>query len=194
METIDTQNLKILKMHEYIAKCRAQLSETDDAELAKRNRQYWSASTNRQKYLEKLSELKEKTQKALNKSKKTKSVIFIAAIFTVLAIQYFNLVEKNTQIILGFAFAALLVIKEFAIELEANKNALKQDGWRQQVDFYLHEMKCCGGGYVEYENEYLKSQNSNDVDSKKVIRELFLLSVEIAILHGLKSKMQDVEF
>jgi hypothetical protein len=194
METINTQNLKISKMHEYIAKCRSELSETDDAELAKRIRQYWSASTNRLKYSEKLSELEEETQKVLKKSKKTNNVIFIAAIMAGLAIQYFNLMERSNQIILGFAFAAYLVIKEFANELEANKNALKQDSWKQQVDFYKHEMNCCGGGNVEYEDEYLKSKNSNDVDSKKAIRELFVLSVEVAILNGLKSKIQFVEF
>ncbi len=181
-------------MREYIAKCRSELSETDDAEFAKRIRQYWSASTNRLKYLEKLSELEEETQKVLKKSKKTNNVIFIAAILAGLAIQYFNLMERSNQIILGFAFAAYLVIKEFTNELEANKNTLKQDSWKQQVDFYKHEMNCSGGGNVEYEDEYLKSQNSNDVDSKKAIRELFFSSVEVAILNGLKSKIQFVEF
>ena len=48
---------------------------------------------------------------------KTNNVIFIAAILAGLAIQYFNLMERSNQIILGFAFAAYLVIKEFANDI-----------------------------------------------------------------------------
>jgi hypothetical protein len=65
METIDTNTQKITKMHEYIGKCRVVLSATEEAEVAKRLRQYWSASTNKQNYLEKLKELEEETQESL---------------------------------------------------------------------------------------------------------------------------------
>ena len=46
----------------------------------------------------------------------------------------------------------------------------------------------------EYENEYHKAQNNDDTESEEKLYELYLLSVEIAMLHGLKSKMQFNKF
>jgi hypothetical protein len=55
-------------------------------------------------------------------------------------------------------------------------------------------MSCSGGAYVNYENEYLIAKSSDDNESKKTLHELYLLSVEIAILHGLKTTLQSVDF
>lgn len=194
MESIEINDAKVTKMHEYIGKCRAVLSATEEAEIAKRLRQYWSASTNRQNYLEKLSELEEETQKSLKAKAKINGLVFIAAMLAGIAIHYLELLDRSNQTILGIGFAAYVVIKEIAAQLDANNYAIRRESLKQQVDFYKHEMSCSGGGYVEYEDEYLKSQNNNDMDSKKIIKELYFCSVEIAILHGLKSKVQFVKF
>jgi hypothetical protein len=194
METIDTNAEKITKMHEYIGKCRAVLSATEDAEVAKRLRQYWSASNNRQIYLEKIRELEEEAQKTAKARARNNGLTFIVAILAGFAIHYLELIDRSNQTIFFIGLAVYVVIKELATQLDANNYTLRREGWKQQVDFYKHEMSCSGGGYVEYEDKYLESQNSDDVESKKVIRELFFSSVEIAILHGLKSKVQSVKF
>ena len=194
METIDTNTQKITKMHEYIGKCRAVLSATEDAEVAKRLRQYWSASNNRQIYLEKIRELEEEAQKTAKARARNNGLTFIVAILAGFAIHYLELIDRSNQTIFFIGLAVYVVIKEIASQLDANNYANRRESWKQQVDFYKHEMSCSGGGYVEYEEEYFKSQNNNDVDSKKVTRELFFSSVEIAILHGLKSKTQIVKF
>jgi hypothetical protein len=194
MDAIDAQESKVTKMRAYIANCRTVLSATEDAEFAKRLRQYWSASTKKQDYFEKLEELEEETRKVLKARAKANNVFFVVAILVVLAIHYLNLVDNSNKIILGVGLAAYFVIKELAHELEANKNAIKTEGWKAQVNFYTHEMSCSGGGYVAYEDEYLKAQNDDDIEPKKALRELYLLSVEIAILQGLKSTLQRVDF
>ena len=194
MESIEINDAKVTKMHEYIGKCRAELSATEEAEVAKRLRQYCSASNNRQIYLEKIRELEEEAQKTAKARARNNGLTFIVAILAGFAIHYLELIDRSNQTIFFIGLAVYVVIKELATQLDANNYTLRREGWKQQVDFYQHEMSCSGGGYVEYEDEYLKSQNSNDVDSKKVIRELFFSSVEIAILHGLKSKVQSVKF
>lgn len=194
MEAIDTNAAKVTKMHEYINKCRAELSGIEDAEFAKRGRQYWSASNNKQIYLEKIRELEEEEQKKAKTRARNNGLTFIVAILAGFTFQYLEMIDRSTQIILSIVFAAYVVIKEIAIALDTNNYAIKREGWLQQVDFYKHEMSCSGGGYVEYEDEYLNNQNSNDVDSKKIINKLYFASVDIAILHGLKSKVQSVKF
>lgn len=194
MDAIDTPAVKVTKMHEYIAKCRAELSATEDAEFAKRIRQYWSASSNRQILLEKLRELEEETQTSLKVRARTNGLIFILAMLAGITIHYLNLIDKSNQTILGIGIAAYVVIKEIAAQLDANNYAIRRERWKQQVDYYKHEMSCSGGGSVEYEDEYFKAQNNDDIESKKVLRNLYFASVEVAILHGLKSKLQFVNF
>ena len=149
MESIDANEVKVTKMHEYIGKCRAVLSATEEAEVAKRLRQYWSASTNKQNYLEKLKELEEETQESLKAKAKINGLVFIAAMLAGIAIHYLELLDKSNQTILGIGFAAFIVIKEIATQLDANNYANRRESWKQQVDFYKHEMSCSGGGYVE---------------------------------------------
>lgn len=194
MDAIESQEAKVTKMRDYIANCKAVLSSTEDAEFAKRLRQYWSASTKRQSYLEKIRESQEETQKVLKARAKTNNIFFFVAILVALAIHYLNLVDDSNQIILGVGLAAYLVVKEFAKQLEAINSSIKTESWNAQVDFYKHEISCTGAGYVEYENEYLKAQKEDDAELTKVLRELYLLSVEIAILQGMKSTLQFVEF
>jgi hypothetical protein len=194
MDAIDTHEAKVTKMHEYISKCRGELSAIEDAEFAKRIRQYWSSSNNHKTLLEKIRVLDEETQKGLKVRDKINGIIFIVAILAAIAIQQWELIEKNNQNILGVAFIAYLIISEFAYKLETNNNNTKRESWKAQVDFYKHEMNCSGGGNVNYENEYLKAQNNDDIESEEKIHKLYLLSVEIAILHGLKSKIQFVDF
>lgn len=194
MEAIDTNEAKVTKMHEYIDKCRAELSPTEDAEFAKRGRQFWSASNNKKIYLEKIRALEEEAQKTAKARARNNGLTFIAAILIGFTFHYLELIDRSNQTILFIGLAAYVVIKELATQLDAHNYAIKRDGWQQQVDFYKHEMSCSGGGYVEYEDEFLKSQNSDDMDSKKIIRKLYFASVDIAILHGLKSKIQSVRF
>lgn len=194
MDAIDAQDAKVTKMRDYIANCKAVLSSTDDAEFARRLRQYWSASTKRQSYLEKIRESQEQTQKVLKARAKANNIFFFVAILVALAIHYLNLVDDSNKIILGVALAAYVAVKEFAQQLEAINSSIKTESWNAQVDFYTHEMSCTGAGYVEYENEYLKAQQEGDVELKKVFRELYFLSVEITILQGMKSTLQFVEF
>jgi hypothetical protein len=194
MDAIDTQTTKVTQMREYIKKCRAELSATEVAELANRLRQYWSASSNKQNYLEKISELEKETQKVLKARKKANNIFFVVGILVALAIHYLNLVDDGNKIIFGFGVFAFIVIKEFSYQLEANNNSTRQEIWNQQVIFFTHEMSCSGGAYVNYENEYLIAKSSDDNESKKTLHELYRLSVEIAILHGLKTTLQSVDF
>jgi hypothetical protein len=194
MDAIDTQEAKITKMHEYISKCRAALTASEDAEFAKRMRQYWSAAKNCESLMGKTRDLDEETQRVLKARAKTNNIIFIVALLASLAIQYFEFVERSTQIILVVAFIAYLIIKEIAYQLETNKNEARLEGWKAQVDFYKHEMNCSGGGSVEYENEYMKAKKNEDIKSEEIFYKLYLLSVEIAILQGLKSERQFVNF
>ena len=76
----------------------------------------------------------------------------------------------------------------------ADNNTARRESWKAQVDFYEHEMICSGGGNVKYKNEYLKAQINDDIESEEKVRKLYFLSVENAILHGLKSTMQFVKF
>jgi hypothetical protein len=194
MDAVDTQEAKVTKMHEYISKCRGELSAIEDAEFAKRIRQYWSSSNNHKTLLEKIRVLDEETQKGLKVRDKINGIIFIVAILAAIAIQQWELIEKNNQNILGVAFIAYLIISEFAYKLETNNNTARRESWKAQLDFYKHEMICSGGGNVEYENEYKKAQKNDDIDAEEKLHKLYLLSVEIAILHGLKSKLQFVNF
>jgi hypothetical protein len=194
MDAIDTQEAKITKMKEYISKYRDELTSSEDAEFAKRMRQYWSASKNCELLMEKTRDLDQETQRVLKVRAKTNNIIFIVALFISLAIQYFEFIERSTQIILGVAFIAYLIIKEIAYQLETNNNTARIENWKAQVDFYKHEMNCSGGASAEYENEYLKAKKSEDIESEEIIYKLYLLSVEIAILQGLKSKRQFINF
>ena len=85
MDAIDTQTTKVTQMREYIKKCRAELSATEVAELANRLRQYWSASSNKQNYLEKISELEKETQKVLKARTKANNIFFVVGILVALA-------------------------------------------------------------------------------------------------------------
>jgi hypothetical protein len=194
METIDTNEAKVTKMKEYISKCRAELSATEDMEFAKHMRQYWSASKNSELLKEKIKVLDEETQRILRTKNKTDGIIFVVAVLVALVIQYWELIEKSNQHLLAGAFIAYLIVKEFAYMLETNHNTVRRENWKAQVDYYRHEMNCSGGGNVEYENEYHKAQNNDDTESEEKLYELYLLSVEIAMLHGLKSKMQFNKF
>ena len=194
METIDTNEAKVTKMKEYISKCRAELSATEDTEFAKRMRQYWSASKNSQMLKEKIKVLDEETQKILKTKNKTDGIIFVVAVLLALVIQYWELIEKSNQHMLAGAFIAWLIFREFAYMLETNHNTVRRESWKAQVDYYTHEINCAGGGNVEYENEYHKAQNNDDIEPEEKLYKLYLLSVEIEILHGLKSGIKFVKF
>lgn len=195
MDAIDAQEIKLTKMHSYIANCRAGLSATEHTELAKRLRQYWSASTNQQNYLEKIKWSEQETQRVLKSRAKSNNIFFVAAILIIVAMHYLNFIDDDNKIMLGVGLAAYFVVKEFAYQLEANNNAIKIESWKVQVDFYTHEMSCCGGQYVEYREEYFGPRiDDEDIELKKNLRMLYLLSAEIAILHGLKSTVQSVDF
>jgi hypothetical protein len=194
MDAIDTYVAKITKMHEYISKCRAELSATEDAEFAKRMRQFWSSSNNSKTLLEKIRVFDEETPKVLKAKNKMNLILFIVALLVAFANQYFEFIERSNQIILGIAFFAYIIIDGLTDKLETNNNTARRESWKAQVDFYKHEMICSGGGNVEYENEYIKAQKNDDIESEEIFHKLYLLSVEIAILHGLKSKLQFVKF
>jgi hypothetical protein len=194
MNAIDTPAAKVTKMHEYIAKCRAELSATEDAEFAKRIRQYWSASSNRQILLEKIRELEEETRKSLKARARTNGLIFILAMLAVIAINYLNLIDASNQTMLGIGIAAYVIIIEIAKQLDANNYTIRRESWKRQVDYYMHEMSCSGGGRVEYEDKYFGAKNSDDIEPNKDLPNLYFASVEVAILHGLKSKIQFVNF
>jgi hypothetical protein len=194
MDAIDAQEEKVTKMRAYIANCKAVLSSTEDAEFARRLRQYWSASSKRQSYLEKIRESQEQAQKVLKARAKANNIFFIVAVLVALAIHYLNLVDDSNKIILGVGLAAYVVVKELAQQLEAINSSIKTESWNAQVDFYTHEMSCTGAGYVKYENEYLRAQKEDSAERTKGFRELYLLNVEIAILQGMKSTLQFVEF
>ena len=193
METIDANEAKVTKMKEYISKCRAELSAPEDAEFAKRLRQYWSASTNSETLLKKIRLLDEETPKALKAKNKMNWVLFIAAILVGFANQYLELFEKGNQLFL-FVIFTYIIIDVVIDKLVANNNTTRRESWKAQVDFYEHEMICAGGGNVEYKNDYLKAQINDDIESEEKVRKLYFYSVEIAILHGLKSTMQFVKF
>jgi hypothetical protein len=193
METIDTNEAKVTKMKEYISKCRAELSATEDMEFAKRMRQYWSASTNSETLLKKIRVLDEEAPKALKAKNKMNWVLFIAALLVGFANQYLELFEKGNQLFL-FVIFTYISIDVVIDKLVADNNTAKRESWKAQVDFYEHEMICSGGGNVEYKNEYLKAQINDDIESEEKVRKLYFLSVEISILHGLKSGIQFVKF
>ena len=194
MDAIDDQEAKVTKMRAYIANCKAVLSATEDAEFAKRIRQYWSAANKKQNYLEKIRESEEETRKVLKAREKTNSVFFVVVILLALAIHYLNLIDDSNKIIIGVGLVAYIVVKELVHQLEANNSAIRTESWKAQVNFYTHEVSCSGGGYIKYEDEYLKAKIDEDIEHKKFLRELYLLSVEITILQGLKSTLQHVDF
>jgi hypothetical protein len=180
-------------MKEYISKCRAELSATEDMEFAKRMRQYWSASTNSETLLKKIRVLDEEAPKALKAKNKMNWVLFIAALLVGFANQYLEFFEKGNQLLLFVVFTYFIIDVVIDKSVE-NNNTTRRENWKAQVDFYEHEMVCSGGGNVEYKNDYLKAQINDDIESEEKVRKLYFLSVEIAILHGLKSTMQFVKF
>jgi hypothetical protein len=193
MENIDTKEAKVTKMKEYISKCRAELSATEDMEFAKRMRQYWSASTKSETLLKKIRVLDEEAPKALKAKNKMNWVLFIAALLVGFANQYLEFFEKGNQLLLFVVFTYFIIDVVIDKSVE-NNNTTRRENWKAQVDFYEHEMVCSGGGNVEYKNDYLKAQINDDIESEEKVRKLYFLSVEIAILHGLKSTMQFVKF
>ena len=65
MEAIEDNLAKLQKLRNYIEKCKSELSSIEEAEFAKRMRQFWSAKEKRKKYLDKLTELEEEHQKII---------------------------------------------------------------------------------------------------------------------------------
>jgi hypothetical protein len=194
MESIEIEAAKVPKMHEYIEKCMQELSATEVSEFAKQRRQYYSASQIRQSYLTKLKELEEATQQELKTKEKNNVIFFIVVLITGLASSYLNWLDASEKAVLGVGFAAYFVVTHIASHLDAHNYANKRDGYQKQVEYYKHEMSCAGGGYVEYEDEFYSKQHDDDKELRKVIRNLYFASVEIAILHGLKTTVPTVRF
>jgi hypothetical protein len=187
METIETKVAKVSKMHEYIEKRMAELNSIEVAEFAKRRRQYYSASSKRKAYLDKLKEQFEESQKTAKANAKNNGLTFIFAILVSFVIHYFELLDRNNQIIVFIGLAAYAVIKEISSHLDLNNYVINRARYNEQVDYYTHEMSCSGGGYVNYEDEYYKSSNEDDDELQEVVRNLYFASVDIAILNGMKA-------
>lgn len=187
METIESKVAKVSKMHEYIEKRMAELDSIEVAEFAQRRRQYYSASSKRKAYLDKLKELFEESQKTEKAKAKSNGATFILAILLGFAIHYFDLIDKSNQPILFIGFAAYAIIKEITSHLDSNNYVVNRARYNEQVDYYTHEMSCSGGGYVNYEDEYYKSGNEDDDELQEVVRNLYFASVDIAILNGMKA-------
>ena len=75
MLEIDSNAVKLKKMYDYIEKCKSELSPAEDAELAKRMRQFWSAKEKREKYLEKITELEAEHKKRIKLTAKNNNLI-----------------------------------------------------------------------------------------------------------------------
>jgi hypothetical protein len=194
METIEDNVAKLQKMRDYIEKCKSELSTVEDAEFAKRMRQFWSAKEKRKKYLDKLTELEEEHQKSIKVTAKNNNLIFISALLVGIAIHYLDLIDKSSQTILGIGFFAVIVIREIASELNSTNYKSYKERWNEQVDFYNHEIDCSGGGLAIFVNVDFNEKNADDSESKKVIRTINSASEEIAVLHGLKSEIKFTDF
>lgn len=194
MESIEIEAEKVPKMHEYIEKCMQELSAPEVAEFAKRRRQYYSASQIRQSYLTKLKELEEATQQELKAKEKNNGIFFLVVLAAGLVTNYLNWLDGSGKSMLGIVFAAYFVITHIASKLDAQSYSTKRDEYQKQVEYYKHEMSCAGGGYVEYEDEFYSNQHDGDKELRQVIRNLYFASVEIAILHGLKTTVPTVRF
>jgi hypothetical protein len=184
---------KAVRMYEYIDAETKKLSVYEDAEYEMRRRRYYKAWQLKNEYIEKLKKLDEDRSEAVKKrEKEIRNFIIGFGLFAVVG-HFLNWFNSDTNIFVGIVFILFFYASHIGVEIEFKNYQQMKAIYQACVDSYAVEITTVGGGYVEYEDAYLKREEE-DADTKRTIQNLFAASVSIAILHGLKSNPPVVRF
>lgn len=187
MDSIETESKKIPLMHAKLAEQTAAMSPIEVAEFTRRRRQYYSALNNKRHYLQKISELDTSRAITVRLKQKNDGLAFGFLIVLGLIVFYTEWLKSIDKNFIFLFWAIYCITTLLADEIDKHSYEVKVQGFRDQVVYYEHERTCSGAGYVEYEDEYYGPKEGIGSEDRKTISALYVASVDLAILKGMKA-------
>ena len=184
---------KSKKMFEYLDEETKKLSPSEDAEFSKRCRIYYSAWQMKQDYFEKIKKLEETREETFNTRKKDTRNSFIVFFGLAIASYIFNWTDTSERSIVAVIFIMYFFDSQLMLQLDGNNYRQLLNQYQIQIDNLQRDISEVNCGYVEYESDYLNRSEEDD-EKRKIIQNLYRASVEIKILHGLKTNPPFVRF